>query len=100
MVQQIRICLPVQGMWVPALVQEDSTCHGAVKPLRHNHWDPCATATEICAPRAGAPRQEKPPPREAHAQLESGGVPLLPPQLEKAFVQQGKTQLSQKCMCT
>ena len=33
-----RICLPMQGTWVWSLVQEDSTCHGATKPMSHNYW--------------------------------------------------------------
>ena len=36
-VQWLRICLPVQGTWVRALVQEDHTCHGATKPVHHNY---------------------------------------------------------------
>ena len=36
--QWLRICLPMQGTRVPALVQEDPTCHGATKS--------CTTATE------------------------------------------------------
>ena len=35
--QWLRIPLPMQGMRVRALVQEDPTCHGATKPLRHNY---------------------------------------------------------------
>ena len=53
-VQWIRIRLPMQGMWVQSLIQEDPTCHGATKPR--------ATTTEAHAPRAWAPQQEKPPP--------------------------------------
>ena len=34
--QWIRIHLPMQGTWVQYLVWEDSTCHGATKPKRHN----------------------------------------------------------------
>ena len=30
-IQWIRICLPVPGLWVRSLSQEDSTCHGASK---------------------------------------------------------------------
>ena len=26
------------GTGVRALVQEDPTCHGATKPMRHNYW--------------------------------------------------------------
>ena len=36
-VQLLRIHLPMQGTQVPALVQEDPTCHGATKPVRHNY---------------------------------------------------------------
>ena len=32
-----RICLPMQGTRVQALVREDPTCRGATKPVRHNH---------------------------------------------------------------
>ena len=32
-VQWLRIHLPVQAAWVQSLVQEDSTCHGATKPV-------------------------------------------------------------------
>ena len=37
-VQWLRILLPMQGMWVRALVQEDHTCRGATKPVGHNYW--------------------------------------------------------------
>ena len=36
-VQRLRICLPLQGTWVQSLVQEDSTCCGATKSVRHNY---------------------------------------------------------------
>ena len=36
--QWLRIRLPMQGTQVWALVQEDPTCHGATKPVRHNCW--------------------------------------------------------------
>ena len=58
-VQWLRICLPMQGTWVRALVGEAPTCRGATKPLRHNYW--------ARAPRACAPQQEKPPQWEACA---------------------------------
>ena len=28
----------MQGTWVQSLVQEDPTCRGATKPMRHNYW--------------------------------------------------------------
>ena len=36
--QWLRICLPMQGTQVWSLVQEDATCRGATKPVRHNYW--------------------------------------------------------------
>ena len=33
----LRIRLPMQGTRVRALVREDPTCHGATKPVHHNH---------------------------------------------------------------
>ena len=35
--QWLRIRLPMQGTRVQALVQEDSTCHGATKPVHHSY---------------------------------------------------------------
>ena len=35
--QWLRIRLPMQGTWVRALAQEDSTCRGATKPVCHNY---------------------------------------------------------------
>ena len=37
-VQWLRIHLPMQGTWVRALVQEDSTCRGATESMHHNYW--------------------------------------------------------------
>ena len=36
-VQWLRICLPMQGTPVRALVWEDPTCRGATRPVRHNY---------------------------------------------------------------
>ena len=36
-VQWLKICLPMQGTLVRALIREDPTCHGANKPVCHNH---------------------------------------------------------------
>ena len=35
--QWLRIHLPMQGTRVRALVQEDPTCRGGTKPVRHNY---------------------------------------------------------------
>ena len=37
MVQWFRICLAMQAVPVQSLVQEDSTCCQATKPMHHNH---------------------------------------------------------------
>ena len=75
--QWLRICLPMQGARVRALVREDPTCRGASKPVHRNYWA-CALqpashhywahvlpTTEAHMPRARAPQQEKPPQWEA-----------------------------------
>ena len=36
--QWLRICLPMHGTRVRALVWEDPTRHGATKPVCHNYW--------------------------------------------------------------
>ena len=35
--QWLRICLPMQGTRVRALVWEDPTCRGAAGPMSHSH---------------------------------------------------------------
>ena len=35
--QWLRVCLPMQGTRVLALVREDPTCHGATKHASHNY---------------------------------------------------------------
>ena len=35
--QWLRICLPVQGTRVQALVWDDPTCRGATRPVSHNY---------------------------------------------------------------
>ena len=52
--QWLRVCLPMQGTWVRALVWEDPTCRGATKPVSHKYW---ACASGACAPRQERPRQ-------------------------------------------
>ena len=97
--QWLRICLPVQGTGVRALVREDPTrhraakpvCHNywacAVEPTSHNYWSPCATTTEARAPRAPCSAT-----REATAMRSLCTAKSSPrsPQLEKARTQQGR----------
>ena len=35
--QWLRVCLPMQGTRVRALVWEDPTCRGATEPVSHNY---------------------------------------------------------------
>ena len=35
--QWLRVCLPMQGTRVRALVWEDPTCHRATRPMSHNY---------------------------------------------------------------
>ena len=56
----------MQGTWTPSLVQEE---HHASNNETHvpQLLSPHAVTTEVCAPRACAPGQEKPPQGEARA---------------------------------
>ena len=71
-VQWLRICLLMQGVWVRCLVQKDPMCHRAMKPVCRNLW----------APALGLKHHN-----ERH--------PCLP-QLEKACAQQRKTQVAKQ----
>ena len=58
--------LSMRGTWVWFLVQEDSTCCRATKPMHRNYWA-CVLQLRPMHPRACALQQEKPPQWEAHA---------------------------------
>ena len=74
--QWLRICLPIQGIRVRALVWEDPTCRGATRPMSQSLslrvWSLCSATREAAIVRG---------PRTA---MKSG--PHLP-QLEKALAQ-------------
>ena len=74
--QWLRICLPMQGTRVRALVWEDPTCRGATQPVSHNYW--------ACASGACAQQREAAIVRGPRTAMKSG--PCLP-QLEKALAQ-------------
>ena len=74
--QWLRVCLPMQGTRVRALVWEDPTCHRAAGPGSHNYL--------ACASGACAPQQEAAIVRGPRTAMKSG--PCLP-QLEKALAQ-------------
>ena len=54
LVAQQMICLPMYQTLVWSLVQEDSTCHGATKPVCHNYWAlwPRAQELHLLSPHA------------------------------------------------
>ena len=63
-VQWLRIRLPMQGTRVRALVQEDPTCRGATKPVRHNYWacalEPVSHNYWACMPQLLKPTHLQP----------------------------------------
>ena len=104
--QWLRIHLPMQGTWVRALVWEDPTCHGAIKPVRHNYWACCALepvshnywahVPQLWSPRASSPCSAT---REATAMRSSCTTTKSSPcslQPEKSPRAATKTQHSQK----
>ena len=50
--QWLRVCLPMQGTRVRALVWEEPTYRGATRPVSHSYW--------ACTSGACAPQQERP----------------------------------------
>ena len=58
--QWLGVYLPVQGMWVLSLAQEDPTCCGATKPVCHNYWARLLQPLKPEFPRAHAVQGEKP----------------------------------------
>ena len=65
-VQQLRICLPTQGMQFWSLVWEDPMCCGAADPMLHNGWAGGLWLLQPTHPRACALQQEMPPQWVAH----------------------------------
>ena len=61
----------MREMQVQSLIQEDSTCRKATKPVRHSHWawalETLELQLEVHVPRACYPQEEKPPQWEARA---------------------------------
>ena len=86
--QWLRICLPVQGTRVQTLVQEDPTCRGGTKPMRHNYW---ARVPQLLSPRSAT--GEATAMRSLHTTTKSSP---LSPQLEKSPRTAAKTEHSQK----
>ena len=70
--QWLRICLPMQGTRVQALVREDPTCRGATKPVRHNYWacalEPVSHNYWACMPQLLKPARLEPVLRNKRSQ--------------------------------
>ena len=88
--QWIRIHLPMQRTRVRSLVQEDSTCCGATRPVCHdywaralepsncNYWNPCALKPVLCNKRNHSnekPENHKKRTAPALSQLEESPCP-------------------------
>ena len=82
--QWLKIRLPMQGMWVRALVRDDPTYHGATKPVSHNNWSPCAYSP--CSATREATTMRSP-----HTTMKSSP---RSPQLEEACMQQWRPNAS------
>ena len=83
--QWLRICLPMQGTRVRALIWDDPTCCRANGPVSHNYW--------ACISGACAPQQEAATVRGPRTAMKSG--PHLP-QLEKALAQKQRPNTPKK----
>ena len=88
--QWLRIHLPMQRTRVRALVQEDPTCHGATKPVRHQLLSLRSRVREpqLLSPRAWSPcsaTREATAKRSPHSATKSSPRSL---QLQKAHKQQ------------
>ena len=84
--QWLRIRLPMQGTQVRALVQEDPTCRGATKPVRHNYW---ARKPRLLKPlRASSPFSATREATAVRSPRTSMKKSSRSPQLEKAHMQQ------------
>ena len=98
--QWLRIHLPMQATWVRSLVQEDPTCRGATKPVRHNYWA-CALEPTSHNYWAHVPQLLKPTclepvlcnKRSHHTATKSRPCS---PQLEKARMQQRRPKADKK----
>ena len=94
--QWLGVRLPVQGAWVPSLVQEDPTCRGAAGPVCHGCWT-CAlepTGPQLLGLRATTAEARAPTPCSATGGAAAGRGPCAAmgggpcsPQLERACTQ-------------
>ena len=69
----------MQGTQVQSLVQEDSTCCGATKPV-HNYWAHIESTSHnnwTLSTRACAPQEEKPPNEKRQHRSEDSAEPNI-----------------------
>ena len=94
-VQWLGIRLPMQETWVPSLVQEDPTCHAAIKPVRYDYracvkpWRCHSWAPNHIYWNKRSHHNEKPMPRKSRATPDHR-------KLEKSLRTAAKIQCSQK----
>ena len=88
MVQWVRIHWPMQETQIWALVQEDPTCLGATKCVRHNSWSPFAYS--LCPETREAPAMRSPwttareyLPHDRIESMHSNGDPAQPKIINK-----------------
>ena len=101
-VQWIEIHLPMQGTRIRSQVWEESTCHGAIKSVCHNHWACMPQLLKPMHPRATqqnywVPRLQFLKPEHLETVLSNKRSPCTTTksnshmlQLEKAPAQQGR----------
>ena len=93
--QWLRICLPMQGTRVQALVREDPTCRRATKPMCHNYWacalEPASHNYRACVPQLLKPVHLEPVLRNKRSPCTATKSSPRSPQLEKACVRQQRT---------
>ena len=103
--QWLRIRLPMQGTQVRALVQEDPTCRGTTKPVRHNYWacalEPVSYNYWACVLQLLKPTCLEPVlcnKRSHHNESPRTTTMSSPrsPQLEKACMQQWRANTARK----
>ena len=103
--QWLRIRLPMQRTRVRALVREDSACHGATKPVRHNYWacalQPMSHSHRACVPQLLKPVHLEPVLRNKRSHRNEKPVHLNEEQPPRAATRESpctatKTQHSQK----
>ena len=97
LVQELKIRLPMQGTWVPSLVEEDPTCLTATKPMSCNHGA-CAPQREKscvlqlenpCMPRQRTQTAKTKKERQKERELDMARIRVSPELFKERSVGQG-----------